>query len=200
MSISRGDTIIEVMFAFATFSMVAVGAITIMNTGTALSQRSLEVTLVRQQIDAQADMVRFVHDSYLQEPASTYGQLWQQMRSRAVTTPVQTSWGTCPVAFTNKFLLAPGSSTAADQSNNIALLNESALSSAATYSQLQVAPSAENSRAEGLWMDIRRAESVAGGGSAAQAYDVYIQSCWNSPGSSVPVTLNTLVRVYEPVN
>ena len=44
----RGDTIIEVMFAFVLFSMVIVGAFMIMNQGMALAQRSLEVTQVRQ--------------------------------------------------------------------------------------------------------------------------------------------------------
>ena len=48
----RGDTIIEVMFAFVLFSMVIVGAFMIMNQGMALAQRSLEVTQVRQQIDS----------------------------------------------------------------------------------------------------------------------------------------------------
>ena len=54
----RGDTIIEVMFAFVLFSMVIVGAFMIMNQGMALAQRSLEVTQVRQQIDSQVLLIR----------------------------------------------------------------------------------------------------------------------------------------------
>lgn len=50
----RGDTLIEVLFAFSILSLVIVGAMTIMNQGTLASQRSLETTLVREEIDSQA--------------------------------------------------------------------------------------------------------------------------------------------------
>jgi type II secretory pathway pseudopilin PulG len=71
----RGDTIIEVLFAVTVFAMVAVGAMTIMNQGTATAQRSLEVTLVRQQIDAQAEAIRYIHQAYV----SAY-PMWQLAR------------------------------------------------------------------------------------------------------------------------
>src|SRR6476661_972947 len=61
----RGDTIIEVMFAVAIFAMVAVGCLSIMNQGMATAQRSLEVTLVRQQMDAQAEALRYIHQAYV---------------------------------------------------------------------------------------------------------------------------------------
>ena len=60
MRFSKGDTIIEVMFSFVVFSMVIVGAFILMNQGIASAQRSLEITLVREQIDAQIDMARYV--------------------------------------------------------------------------------------------------------------------------------------------
>ena len=59
---NRGDTIIEVLLAVTIFSLVAVGSMVLMNRGVAMAQQSLETTLVRQQIDAQAEMLRFVHD------------------------------------------------------------------------------------------------------------------------------------------
>ena len=54
----RGDTIIEVLLAITVFSLVAVGAMTIMSQGTNTTQRSLEMSLVKQQIDAQAEALR----------------------------------------------------------------------------------------------------------------------------------------------
>ena len=47
---NRGDTIVEVVFAVTIFSMVTVGAISIMNKGVAIAQQSLEITLVRQNV------------------------------------------------------------------------------------------------------------------------------------------------------
>ena len=61
--IKRGDTIIEVILAVTIFSAVAVAALTLMNSGTAISQRSLETTLVRHQVDSQAEMLRFISSS-----------------------------------------------------------------------------------------------------------------------------------------
>lgn len=61
----RGDTIIEVIFAVTVFSLVAVGGITIMNQGAATAQRSLEIGLVREQIDSQADALRYIHSAYI---------------------------------------------------------------------------------------------------------------------------------------
>lgn len=63
----RGDTLIEVMFAFAIFALVAIMGVTMMNLGLAASERSLEVTTVRNEINAQAEALRFIHSSYIAE-------------------------------------------------------------------------------------------------------------------------------------
>src|ERR1035437_7179154 len=70
----RGDTLIEVLFAVSVFSLVAIGGLTIMNQGSNTTQRALEITLVRQQIDAQAEGLRFLHDAYIASyrPGATY--------------------------------------------------------------------------------------------------------------------------------
>src|SRR5664279_826252 len=62
---TRGDTLVEVLFAVAIFSLVAVGGLAIMNQGTATSQRALEITLVRQEVDSQAETLRFLNASYV---------------------------------------------------------------------------------------------------------------------------------------
>lgn len=74
--IQRGDTIIEVILAVTIFSLVAVGALTLMNSGTSMSQRSLETTLVRQQIDTQAELLRFVS-------RSAVGTTWDDVKAKA---------------------------------------------------------------------------------------------------------------------
>lgn len=66
-STKRGDTLIEVMFAFAVFALVAIMSVTMMNLGLAASERSLEVVTVRNEINAQAEALRFIHSSYIAE-------------------------------------------------------------------------------------------------------------------------------------
>ena len=60
MRYSRGDTIIEVMFSFVVFSLLTVGTYIVMNRGTQIAQRSIEITIVRQQLYAQVYLIRYI--------------------------------------------------------------------------------------------------------------------------------------------
>ncbi len=72
----RGDTLIEVMFAIAVFSLVAVLSISMMNLGLANSETSLEFVVARNELNAQAEALRFIHASYFSELSlPTYGEL-----------------------------------------------------------------------------------------------------------------------------
>ncbi len=66
-SFKAGDTIVEVVFAFAVFSLVSVIGISIMNRGSEMSQNALELNLVRNQINSQAESLRFLHENYIRE-------------------------------------------------------------------------------------------------------------------------------------
>lgn len=84
MQIKRGDTIVEVTFAIAVFALVAIISISIMNSGISTAQASLELTMARNEIDAQAEALRFIHNSFLSErefPVSEqqYRNLWRML-------------------------------------------------------------------------------------------------------------------------
>jgi hypothetical protein len=63
----RGDTIIEVVFSITIFSMVSIISIALMNSGVATTMASLEMTMARNEIDAQAEALRFIHNNYVAE-------------------------------------------------------------------------------------------------------------------------------------
>lgn len=65
MSIKKGDTLIEVAIAIAVFSLVAIGVVSVVNGSTSAAQNALEVTVTREEIDAQAEAIRFIHNSYI---------------------------------------------------------------------------------------------------------------------------------------
>ena len=68
MSVKKhGDTIIEVVFSFMVFSTVSVAAIGIMNSGLNQAQHSLEITMARNGIDAQAEALRFLQNNFSAE-------------------------------------------------------------------------------------------------------------------------------------
>lgn len=90
--IKKGDTLIEVTLAIGIFSMVAIAVVAVMISGTSNVQTTLETTLARAEIDAQAEAIRFVHDSYVSDleddetgDASPYKNLWSQIIDKAYT-------------------------------------------------------------------------------------------------------------------
>lgn len=172
----RGDTIIEVLLAVTLFSVVAVGTMAVMNRGTSTAQRSLEVTLVRHQIDAQAELLRFVHARATGPGALASDKAAWQSLPRASTIVDILNIDSCPASLpTGGFTLyAAGDS----------VRQATRYRRAETYAQQRADVS------EGLQIQLVR---VQGGG----AYDAYIQACWYSPGLLRPMTTGTIVRVYD---
>ena len=184
---SRGDTLIEVLFAISIFSLVVVGAVSIMNQGTAISQRALEITMVRNEIDAQAESLRFIHDSYiLAYPNATSGHAaeWGNIVAKSNNVTVASDLGTCPLPNINTFAINVKTAKLIDQAN--------LTSTPSTYSQVRF-DALNQPTAEGIWI-----EAVPSASSGLRYIDFHIRACWNSPGLSVPVTLGTIVRLYEP--
>lgn len=88
-STKRGDTIIEVMFALAVFCLVAVLSIMMMNLGVHSAENALELVTARNELNAQAEALRFIHSSYISEktlptlddPAYKPGEKYQQYKA-----------------------------------------------------------------------------------------------------------------------
>ena len=88
MRVRRGDTIIEVMFSIAVFTLVSVISINLMNSGLTTTQSSLEQTAARSEISSQAAALRFIHNGYVAEfeypEISHYVGVWEQIADRAI--------------------------------------------------------------------------------------------------------------------
>ena len=84
MQIKRGDTLVEVVFAIAIFALVAIISINAMNGGLSVAQQSLEITMTRNEMDAQAEALRFVHNAFALErelvvEKQQYRDLWYKL-------------------------------------------------------------------------------------------------------------------------
>ena len=89
----RGDTIVEIIFCFTIFSIITIVSIGLMNRNLSLIQGTLEVSMARNEIEAQAEAIRFIHNSYLSERElvrdqnidptkwQEYRDLWQRLAS-----------------------------------------------------------------------------------------------------------------------
>ncbi len=203
----KGDTLIEVLFAVSVFSLVAVGGLSVMNQGASASQRSLEITLVRQQMDAQAETLRFLNSSYVaaHRTGATYpsttpaGQWWRMseyVRTNTIPNISQLGTTTCPTSYpVGSFIMNSQLATFVDPAQNV-------LTPARTFSQVNyaiVSGSPVVSSSEGLWIEAVRSSTSTDTNQSNIGYiDFHILACWDSPGQSVPVTLGTIVRLYEP--
>lgn len=195
-----GDTLIEVLFAVTVFSLVVVGSISIMNQGTNASQHSLEITLVRQQIDGQAESLRFLHDSYVAayQSGATYSgpaAQWAAMLTsiKATNASSATSFTdigtTCPTPPSGSFII---------NSTSAAFLSGNAVSFAQPTSFAQIDYSKSPVSAQGIWVEAIRSQAGTGTEANTGYIDFHIMACWPVAGSSVPATIGTIVRLYEP--
>lgn len=205
----RGDTIIEVLFAITVFSMVVVGGLSIMNQGSAAAQRSLEISLVRHEIDAQAEALRFLNASYVASygsattpAANTPAGQWLAMRTSVNSTGATEAsdfgvveGANCPTPPQGSFVINPRRATFEPPSSGV-------LNPAQTFSQIRyIDDSAQSaiSSADGIWVEAIRSASVNDNNQSNAGFiDFHIRACWQAPGSPVPMTLGTIVRLYEP--
>ena len=279
----RGDTIIEVMFAITVFSLVAVLTIAMMNAGTYQAEAALETVTVRNELNAQAEALRFIHSSYISErtlptvdgismcgseKCQQYRLLWEKIVNNAISPDDAKASGLLDLAeavhasdptFTSavgcdRFYEAGGAGTILAQ-NKAFVLNTRDLSSIGSNGETDVdityissltqphafVPAYLNSRiiyttpymydtyikanpdfrfdeehpiidysvgqltdgspiftrvaqAQGIWV-IAVAE-----GSNPRFYDFYIESCWYGPNTTIPMTIDTVIRLYNPEN
>ncbi|HCH34788.1 MAG: hypothetical protein UY35_C0004G0034 [Candidatus Saccharibacteria bacterium GW2011_GWC2_48_9] len=204
----RGDTLIEVLFAVSIFSAVAVGTIVIMNQGIASAQNALEINLVRNQIDTQAELLRHLNNAKL----TAIG--------RNGTTE-SAEWDKAIGAGSSSSNAALQPSPSADDYNRITTFEECTpdnlppnaffinpkngqiarnFATTATFAQIQTVdglPAESNM----LWvqpvssnLDPSRTRLTL-----TRYYDFHIRACWDSPGAGGGVMkLGTIVRLYVP--
>ncbi len=217
----RGDTLIEVLFAITIFSLVVVSGLAIMNKGVAASQRALEITLVRQQIDAQAESLRFINASYIAayDPTIIMGPTYASgpggLFNRYTPGSSADQWGlmtkdiiASSKTFISKFsdivvgLNCPSNPPAWSFALNTKTAEYEKLTSTnfklpSSYSQIRYNLSSPTvvDNYDGIWVEALRSDPASGN---PGYIDFHIRACWSSIGQAVPVTIGTIVRLYEP--
>ena len=82
-----GDTLIEVMLSISIFAMVSLLTINMMNGGINTAQRTLEAEMARNEIDGQADALRYIHNNYVAErnmDNSQFRKAWNTITQKAM--------------------------------------------------------------------------------------------------------------------
>lgn len=122
--VKKGDTLVEVLLAVGIFSMIAIAVVAVMNSGTSEAQLALETTLTREEIDTQAEALRYIHASYINDkdtnnPDVPSVKIWDSIISKAIQLKnnsadadiLQYNLDTCPTSAdalpTGAFILDP---------------------------------------------------------------------------------------------
>lgn len=194
---SRGDTIIEVVIAFTVFSLLAVGALAVMNQGTATAQRALEVTLVRQQIDGQVEAIRYLHQQYSDAVASGSSNAdvvqWNAMVAHVTQNATafgSNDQGKCQPIPTQAFSLNARTATVVGDANKP---KSSDAPNSTPYSQVVYDPETNVVvAAYGIWVEAVKKDATQ------NFIDFHVRTCWYGPGDAPALTLGTIVRLYVP--
>ena len=200
----RGDTIVEVCFALAVFSFLAVLAIGTMNSNLSTVQATLETTSVRNEIDAQTEAVRFIYNTYLSErnvksesDLSSIAAAWKTLTGDAYDHNKKPFWPveTCQAAYNNiaKMQII---NTRNLNGSSIVLNKSSLFKTAPINSRLLYNGENKISAVEGIWLYAVKSETK--NGSQPEFYDFYVQACWYNAGRSTPTTLDTTIRLSNP--
>ncbi len=191
MRYQKGDTIIEVVLAFAIFSLVAIGTMAILSSGVSTTQRDLEISLVRQQIDSQAELLRYLHDTQHNVAGSTWENI---LSSKVVNSPTPLS-GSCDGSFPSAFYIQPTINANPTLTTISApSIPGSAYVTPTTYAMVDYA----NAKSQGVWIQVTKAQvQTQNPSSAVNAYDFYIHACWDAVGVNSKMTSGTIVRIYE---
>lgn len=204
LKVKRGDTIIETMFAFAVFGLIAITTIQIMQQGTRINQTALEVSLAREQLTAQAEALRLANTAYINEYIRTKGNvptdsLWAKITSRLVGSVANLgsyvgSDGRCRDIPGLAFVLDPMSqSSGAYRTYNMLKAEIYPRLLYDGKDNITIDQTGSLTRSEGIWI-----EAKAGPGVQPKFYDFMVRACWQSTSSSRASTLETLVRLYVP--
>ena len=201
----QGDTIIEVTLAISIFAMMMVGGLTIMNNGLAKAQGAVQLTMARNNIDSQAEALRYINGAYIAQYPNINNDVakeWEKITQN--TAAAASNLNSCRTDFSPSNVFVIDTQTAMKTKTNLKV--------ASTYPRLLYTYSGANASlvanndtnvimnkasyigAEGIWIEAIKSSSST----QNNYYDFHIRACWKATGSNVNTTLGTIVRLYDP--
>lgn len=216
----RGDTMIEVLLASAIFGFVSLLTITLMNSGLRISQANLQMTMARNEISAQAEALRYIHNAYISSPSDSttwnqYKNLWEQLVAGAVSSDesldpedglscAEIYEGSQAYVSNDSFVINTYALqlTSTSDFSNVLIKNSGAnvgkLAETETYPYLEFNETYGTvEQANGIWVNVKKSDNSASNGEPMY-YEFYINTCWYSVNGTAPTSLDTVIRLYNP--
>lgn len=201
----RGDTLIEIMFAFSILSAVIVGAFIIMNQGISTAQNSLEINLVRNQIDTQAELLRHLNNGKLTSlgrASNSVASQWDRAALGAVAEPMDYSEISAVEECvpdelpSHVFFIDPTTGQVVRKSG----ADEARFHNVETFAQVQEYTPTGQMITNMIWVEAVHSNSTTDLSlTLTRYYDFHIRACWEGSGPQVGLMkLGTIVRLYVP--
>ena len=222
-----GDTLVEVTIAIGIFSMVAVAFVAVVSNSTSGAQSNLESTVAREEMDAQAEALRFIQNGAVSEIGGDEKKandntgdtaVWNAIIKKAQKPSAEIleySPGECNKIydgsnndkfFVNKaFIINTRKLYTGDPKEIVVSYNKDKFTTTPTYPRLLYKNDSDDLvKVQGLYIiavqNGTTTNIVRDGVVIPRSayYDFYIRSCWYSSGSNAPTTISTVVRLYDP--
>ena len=200
--VKKGDTLIEVTLAIGIFSMVAITVTSVLNSATSNTQTALETTLTREEIDTQAEAIRYIHSAYAanKEEGKIWTTAWRAIKDKAINPNTTAATNirhysptTCDVSNlpTNAFII--------DAKTTLSYISLSTGSGGnyvktSSFPQVYYNGDLTKMRARGIYVVAVKGDTT----SKPAYYDFYIQTCWYGSNANEPSTVSTLIRLHNP--
>lgn len=214
----RGDTMIEVLLASAIFGFIALLTVALMNSGMLVSQSNLQLTMARNEVNAQAEALRYIHNAYTNSPGSgsgdgtwnQYKQLWDQVTSYAMSKSEledhqAPDGASCQEVYDTEVVAGQSIvlNTNAVQLGAANTIITSPLEITDSFPFLAFSEGNQVTGAYGIWVNVVTGDDshpVAGGTTRGDPpyYEFFINTCWDSVGTGAPTRLDTVLRLYNP--
>lgn len=217
--VKKGDTLVEVTLAVGIFSMIAVAVVAIMSNGTSETQTALETTLTREEIDTQAEALRFIQSSAAAENPSNsddladspFSSLWESIKGQAISfsglstdTLKKAIYQYAPkdcrelydketegnIFQQHAFIIDVSNLGNGGEDSLISSNNSETTGKFITTSTY---PRVEDSWAEGIFVVGTKSQD----GNSKPYYDFYIRTCWYGANADKPSTISTVIRLLD---
>lgn len=193
----RGDTLVEVILAFAIFGVAVVTVTRTMNTGLSRVFVSTQESQVNSIVEAQRTLLQRARDEAVRDPQQVTTGHWATLVAALASNPSSNTK-------LEKAVNADGCTYTGDKNrvffpmtgSDWLVVNQVASTgntdTAATASD--VTPSGADGNS--VWIEGQYTTEPGGRG----YYDLYIKACWQNTGGSVdvPRQLKTVIRLYDP--
>lgn len=222
----HGDTLIEVMFAVGIFSLVAIAVVSVMNGSLRNVQMALETTMTRNEIDAQAEAIRFIQAGYMTEKdvsddKKVYTAAWNEIIGLANLNDTEEKIislskfepktcdelyneqnGEKTVISQNAFIINTRKLGDKDGVVVVAKDNSDIFGQSNLYPRMLFGEEDSSLAKATLSKNLLKAEGIYVVGAPDMEkntyYDFYIRTCWNGAGQSQVSTISTVIRLYNP--